>query len=84
MDGVLINGNNISVDESSITGETHDIKKRVPITYEADEGLSPFLISSSKVMEGTGLIVVCAVGVNSYFGKLKAQIQDANDTTPLQ
>lgn len=35
-------------------------------------------------MEGTGLIVVCAVGINSYFGKLKAQIQDANDTTPLQ
>ena len=84
VDGILVNGNNISVDESSITGETNEIKKRVPITYEANEGLSPFMISSSKVMEGTGLIVVAAVGENSYYGKLKKKIQHADDKTPLQ
>ena len=42
------------------------------------------MISSSKVMEGTGLMVVAAVGRNSYYGKLKMKIQDADDTTPLQ
>ena len=35
VDGILIEGHNISVDESSITGEIHDIKKRIPVTYEA-------------------------------------------------
>jgi Ca2+ transporting ATPase len=84
VDGILINGHNISVDESSITGETNDIKKRVPETYEGGEGKSPFLISSSKVMEGTGMMVVAAVGKNSYYGKLKLKIQHADDTTPLQ
>lgn len=42
------------------------------------------MISSSKVMEGTGLMVVAAVGKNSYYGKLKMKIQHADDTTPLQ
>lgn len=35
-------------------------------------------------MEGTGLMVVAAVGKNSYYGKLKMKIQSADDTTPLQ
>lgn len=35
-------------------------------------------------MEGTGLMVVAAVGRNSYYGKLKLKIQSADDTTPLQ
>ena len=40
VDGILIEGHNISCDESSITGEINDIKKRIPVTYEKDEGLS--------------------------------------------
>ena len=35
-------------------------------------------------MEGTGLMVVAAVGKYSYYGKLKMKIQHADDTTPLQ
>ena len=34
VDGILIEGHNISIDESSITGETIEIKKRVPKTFE--------------------------------------------------
>jgi magnesium-transporting ATPase (P-type) len=30
----LIEGNDISVDESSLTGETNEIKKKVPVTYD--------------------------------------------------
>jgi hypothetical protein len=29
-------------------------------------------------------MVAAAVGKNSYYGKLKMKIQDADDTTPLQ
>ncbi len=35
-------------------------------------------------MEGTGMMIVAAVGRNSYYGKLKMKIQSADDTTPLQ
>lgn len=84
VDGILIEGNDISVDESSLTGETNEIKKKVPVTYDKKEGASPFLISSSKLMSGTGLMVVAAVGRNSYYGKLKMKIQQDQDETPLQ
>ena len=84
VDGILIEGNDISVDESSLTGETNEIKKKVPVSYDKKEGASPFLISSSKLMSGTGLMVVAAVGRNSYYGKLKMKIQQDQDETPLQ
>lgn len=42
------------------------------------------MISSSKVLEGTGLYVVAAVGENSYYGKLKKTLLATDDTTPLQ
>jgi magnesium-transporting ATPase (P-type) len=35
-------------------------------------------------MEGTGMMIVAAVGKNSYYGKLKMKIQGTDDTTPLQ
>jgi Ca2+ transporting ATPase len=35
-------------------------------------------------MSGTGLMVVAAVGKNSYYGKLKMKIQQDQDETPLQ
>jgi P-type Ca2+ transporter type 2C len=54
------------------------------VSYDRKEGASPFLISSSKLMSGTGLMVVAAVGKNSYYGKLKIRIQAEQDETPLQ
>lgn len=30
------------------------------------------------------MMIVAAVGRNSYYGKLKMKIQSADDTTPLQ
>jgi P-type E1-E2 ATPase len=84
VDGILVEGANVSVDESSITGETNEVKKRVPQTYSRQEGANPFMVSGSKLMEGTGTMVVAAVGKNSTYGKLKIKIQHADDETPLQ
>lgn len=83
VDGLLINGSNVSADESSITGESNEIKKRVP-EGPTDKNCNPFLISGSKVMEGTGELIVLAVGKNSQYGKLKMKIQQDQDDTPLQ
>ncbi|XP_053170988.1 plasma membrane calcium-transporting ATPase 2 isoform X7 [Scomber japonicus] len=59
-DGVLIQGNDLKIDESSLTGESDHVKKNV----EKD----PMLLSGTHVMEGSGRMVVTAVGVNSQTG----------------
>ncbi|XP_063073505.1 plasma membrane calcium-transporting ATPase 1 isoform X2 [Engraulis encrasicolus] len=59
-DGVLIQGNDLKIDESSLTGESDHVKK----TQDKD----PMLLSGTHVMEGSGKMVVTAVGVNSQTG----------------
>uniref|UniRef100_UPI0037E83966 plasma membrane calcium-transporting ATPase 2 isoform X4 n=1 Tax=Semicossyphus pulcher TaxID=241346 RepID=UPI0037E83966 len=59
-DGVLIQGNDVKIDESSLTGESDHVRK----CPEKD----PMLLSGTHVMEGSGRMVVTAVGVNSQTG----------------
>ncbi|KAI3370974.1 hypothetical protein L3Q82_023626, partial [Scortum barcoo] len=59
-DGVLIQGNDLKIDESSLTGESDHVKK----SLDKD----PMLLSGTHVMEGSGKMVVTAVGVNSQTG----------------
>ncbi|KAI6187513.1 Calcium-transporting ATPase [Aphelenchoides besseyi] len=59
-DGILIQGNDLKIDESSLTGESDHIKK----SPDAD----PILLSGTHAMEGSGKIVITAVGVNSQTG----------------
>ncbi|XP_078270141.1 plasma membrane calcium-transporting ATPase 2 isoform X7 [Rhinoraja longicauda] len=59
-DGVLIQGNDLKIDESSLTGESDHVRK------SADK--DPMLLSGTHVMEGSGKMVVVAVGVNSQTG----------------
>ncbi|KAM9312496.1 plasma membrane calcium-transporting ATPase 1 isoform 1-T1 [Gastrophryne carolinensis] len=59
-DGVLIQGNDLKIDESSLTGESDHVKK----SLEKD----PLLLSGTHVMEGSGKMVVTAIGINSQTG----------------
>uniref|UniRef100_A0A1I8F1C2 Calcium-transporting ATPase n=1 Tax=Wuchereria bancrofti TaxID=6293 RepID=A0A1I8F1C2_WUCBA len=59
-DGLLIQSNDLKVDESSLTGESNLIKK----SPEDD----PVLLSGTHAMEGSGKMVITAVGVNSQTG----------------
>ncbi|XP_074499457.1 plasma membrane calcium-transporting ATPase 2 isoform X2 [Sebastes fasciatus] len=59
-DGILIQGNDLKIDESSLTGESDHVKKC------ADK--DPMLLSGTHVMEGSGRMLVTAVGVNSQTG----------------
>ncbi|XP_072522101.1 plasma membrane calcium-transporting ATPase 2 isoform X3 [Salminus brasiliensis] len=59
-DGILIQGNDLKIDESSLTGESDHVRK------SADK--DPMLLSGTHVMEGSGRMVVTAVGVNSQTG----------------
>lgn len=67
-DGVLLQANNVSTDESALTGEPKLIRK--------DPKDAPFLLSGTKVMEGSGLFVVIAVGVNSEAGQIRELIRN--------
>ncbi|KAK7893126.1 hypothetical protein WMY93_022278 [Mugilogobius chulae] len=61
-DGILIQGNDLKIDESSLTGESDHVKK----TADKD----PMILSGTHVMEGSGRMVVTAVGVNSQTGMI--------------
>nr|XP_036585249.1 calcium-translocating P-type ATPase [Colletotrichum truncatum]KAF6795146.1 calcium-translocating P-type ATPase [Colletotrichum truncatum] len=98
VDGIFINGHSVKCDESSATGES-DLLKKVPAdeVFEAldnmanngadrpdVEKLDPFIISGSKIQEGTGTFLVTAVGVNSSYGRITMSLRTEQEDTPLQ
>ncbi|XP_077487564.1 plasma membrane calcium-transporting ATPase 3 isoform X3 [Amblyomma americanum] len=59
-DGIIIQSNDLKIDESTLTGESDHVKK--------GEHTDPMLFSGTHVMEGSGKVLVSAVGVNSQAG----------------
>ena len=59
-DGIILQSNDLKVDESSLTGESDHLRK--------GEDADPVLFSGTHVMEGSGRMVVTAVGINSQAG----------------
>ena len=78
VDGVVIKSFGIVCDESSATGESDLLHKEVPHPEDPLQA-NPFLFSGSQVMEGTGAMVVTAVGVYSYNGKNKLKLQEGEE-----
>ncbi|KAJ0985137.1 hypothetical protein J5N97_003493 [Dioscorea zingiberensis] len=75
-DGILISGHSLSIDESSMTGESKIVRK---------DQKAPFLMSGCKVADGYGSMLVTAVGINTEWGLLMATISEDNgEETPLQ
>ncbi|GBG60839.1 hypothetical protein CBR_g15962 [Chara braunii] len=88
-DGLLISSNPLTMDESAMTGESKAITKN---------SASPFLISGTKILEGGGVMLVVAVGMNTENGKLMAHAssgcklnegsedtgEEDEETTPLK
>ncbi|CAF0924356.1 unnamed protein product [Adineta ricciae] len=73
-DGVVVQSNDLKVDESSLTGESDLIKKH--------ESKDPFLLSGTHIMEGSGKMLVLAVGEHSQTGmifKLLGATKDKDD-----
>ncbi|CAF3894464.1 unnamed protein product, partial [Rotaria sordida] len=61
-DGIIIQSNNLKVDESSLTGESDLIEK-----YESTD---LFLLSGTHIIEGSGKMLVLAVGEHSQTGMI--------------
>lgn len=69
-DGVLIQSNDLKVDESSLTGESDHVKK--------GDSSDPMMLSGTHVMEGSGRMIVTAVGINSQAGIIFALLGAAD------
>ncbi|KAJ4458401.1 ion-transporting P-type ATPase [Paratrimastix pyriformis] len=75
-DGLFLDGYNLEIDESSMTGEAATIKK---------SNKKPFLLSGTFVTEGLGRMLVLCVGVNTEWGQTLSRLADDDeDETPLQ
>ena len=99
-DGVLLRGFSVVVDESSMTGETKHmskeplekcLQKKLELEARGVQSLShssvpsPVVLSGTKVVGGTGVMLVINVGQNSAIGRIQQFLSSgSNEMTPLQ
>jgi len=90
-DLLLIDGNGIKMDESSLTGESETLKKEIfekciEKINKSNNPPSPLLLSGTNCVEGTGMAIVIAVGDHSQKGIIKRTVDNAqeNSQTPLE
>eukprot|EP01080_Neovahlkampfia_damariscottae_P005843 gene5843-9666_t len=76
-DGLYLFGYDLRTDESAMTGES--------VTIHKNREKSPVMLSGCTVAEGTGTMLVLAVGARSEWGKTLAQLNESDqEDTPLQ
>ena len=84
----MISSNNLKCDESSLTGESHDVEKNAKTLKSKNPALSSqsnICFSGTMVKNGSGTGVVFAVGKNTEFGKIaKALSTSKKEKTPLE
>ncbi|KAJ4767417.1 Calcium-transporting ATPase [Rhynchospora pubera] len=75
-DGLFIDGFSVLIDESSLTGESE------PVVVNKE---NPFLLSGTKVQDGSCKMLVTTVGMRTQWGQLMATLSEGgDDETPLQ
>lgn len=97
-DGVILTGFSISIDESSMTGETKPMRKepldkclakKDELERKGVEKLkhndipSIVVMAGTKVLTGTGTLLIINVGKNSSIGKIQEIMTSSADLTPL-
>ncbi|KAA8537850.1 hypothetical protein F0562_027570 [Nyssa sinensis] len=75
-DGLFVSGFSMLINESSLSGESE------PVNVNAE---NPFLLSGTKVQDGSCKMLVTTVGMKTQWGKLIATLSEGgDDETPLQ
>lgn len=72
-DGILISGN-LSVDESSLTGEAK----------EKNKNIEDILYMGSIVLNDNGMMKVTSVGDKTYYGGIASELQEFSPESPLK
>lgn len=81
-DGIIIKGK-ISVDESSINGETKEAYKEACLNIEKPTEKN-FVYRGTVVYNNEALMKVTKVGDDTFYGKLALELQDKQPETPLK
>ncbi|GKU94889.1 hypothetical protein SLEP1_g8314 [Rubroshorea leprosula] len=75
-DGLFVSGFSVLIDESSLTGESE------PVMVSAE---NPYMLSGTKLQDGSCKMLVTTVGMRTQWGKLIATLSEGgDDETPLQ
>ena len=91
-DMILIEGNGLKIDESSLTGESNSVSKKSyeecleELLNKKKEPSSNLLFCGTNVVEGNGSAIVVAIGEYSQKGIIKGTIDNAQEEnkTPLE
>ena len=78
---LLCDAGGVVEDESALTGEIDGVLKG---NYTGPAGPDPFMLAGCNVTEGSGHMLVTAVGRNTQWGVIKASLQSEQPQTPLQ
>ncbi|MCQ2815578.1 MAG: HAD-IC family P-type ATPase, partial [Bacilli bacterium] len=100
VDGYILDGYRVGMDESPVSGESNIMWKENKFEQAGEEEykyITPFILSGSQVQEGFGYMLVTAVGSNTFESRSNRQLADAKigggddedgnedaDLTPLQ
>lgn len=85
-DGLLLVSNALSVDESTLTGETFPVEKQVG-ALSADTQLGSrtnSLWMGTHVVSGTGVFLVAQTGAGTEFGRISARLQQKEPDTEFE
>ncbi len=85
-DGVIRQCANFSMDESSLTGESEPVSKRVlEKAREAEEGTECLFFAGSTALTGQAYGEIIQTGLNTRYGKIAQLVAEAAvEATPLQ
>ncbi len=75
-DGILIQGDDVTSNESSLTGESDEVRK--------EKATDPFFLSGCTLTSGNCSMLVMAVGAESRWGRISATLATDPSETPLQ
>ena len=83
-DIILLEGTDISCDESGLTGEPEQMEKSSVTPQNVEFNPNPFLLSKTLVVTGQGLGLVACVGPNTLSGMAEEKLNIEEEATPLQ
>jgi Ca2+-transporting ATPase len=82
-DSVLIEGIDISCDESAMTGEPEHMEKNHVTEANYESNPDCFLLGKTLIVNGMGTAIICAVGTNTRSGMAEEKLNTEEDETPL-
>jgi Ca2+-transporting ATPase len=80
-DLMLIETNSLKIEEGALTGESLPVEKDASVITDEKTAIGDrvnFAFSSTIVTYGSGMGVVCAIGMNTQIGKIASSINEAS------